>query len=30
MIQIHKEAHTMPDIVKNAPYTAECLIQPTW
>jgi len=30
MIKIHSEMHTMPEIVKNAPYTAEYLMKPDW
>lgn len=30
MINIHKEIHSNPTIVKNAPYTAECLIREKW
>ena len=30
MIKIHEEIHKMPDIVKNAPYTAEYLMKPEW
>ena len=30
LIQIHKEAFTCPEIVKNAPYTAEYLLKTDW
>ena len=30
MISIHKEIYSTPEILKNAPYTAECLINSNW
>lgn len=30
MISIHKEIHSMPEILKNAPYTAESLMTANW
>jgi metal-dependent amidase/aminoacylase/carboxypeptidase family protein len=30
MIKIHHEIHNMPEIVKNAPYTAEYLTKADW
>lgn len=30
MLNIHNEIHTCPEIVKNAPYTAECLMTEKW
>jgi len=30
MIKIHSEIHSCPEIVKNAPYTAEYLLKDNW